>query len=110
MKSLFVLLLLTSCGYSSRNNELIGQVKRVHSETPLICPDYDDVDISLGVIRNGVGSMSNQDVLMYIQKLEDTETLKRAAESGNLVRILYDRKRLTFCVQDMWIKKVEIIQ
>lgn len=54
-------------GHTSRDNEAVGQVKRVHNNTPLLCPDYKDVDISLGVMRNGVGSMSTQDKWFFIQ-------------------------------------------
>lgn len=32
-----------------------AQVKKVEHDTPLICPDQVNVDLSLGVMQNGVG-------------------------------------------------------
>lgn len=110
MKKYLFLLLLTSCGYHSKDNELIGQVKKVHSNTPLVCGDYFSADISLGVMRNGVGSMSTQDVDVYIPREKDVETFKLAVESGQLVKITYDSKRITFCVPGYVVTKVEILK
>ena len=33
---------LAACGYSSRDSELIGQVKKVVRNTPIICSEYED--------------------------------------------------------------------
>src|SRR5579859_447764 len=49
-----------ACGNSSVGNELEGQVKKVVKRTPIFCSDYVEADVSLGVIRNGVGSMSQE--------------------------------------------------
>ena len=104
------MLLLTNCGYSSKNNELIGQVKKVVQNTPLLCDDYTDVDISLGVMRQGVGSMSSEDNYLYVEKDSDIAILKKANETGKLVKIIYDVKRFTFCVEGRKLKSVEILE
>lgn len=113
MKKL-VLLTLTSmlagCGYSSKDNEMIGQVKKVAHATPLICGDYDAADISLGVMRNGVGSMSHEDAWVLVQDKRDVETLKTAADTGQIVKLTYDDRRVAFCVPDYWVTKVEVVK
>lgn len=96
MKKLLIILSilsLTACGYSIRDAELVGQVKKVITNTPLFCPNYIEADISLGVIRNGVGSMSTQDIWVVVNK-GDAEILKSAAENGEIVKINYDEERL----------------
>ncbi len=98
MKKLLMLTILmmslTSCGYSARNAELIGQPKKVMDRTPIIFPDYKLVDISLGVIRNGVGSMSSEDVYVVITP-DQEKMISQAIESGQLVKVEYDNLRWT---------------
>jgi hypothetical protein len=107
---LFAVLMLSSCGYSSVKNEMIGQVKKVVSNTPIICPNYTSVDVSLGVMRNGVGSMSTQDVWLTVVREEDVTILKQAAESGKLVKINYDELRFAFCIDDHVISSVSMTE
>lgn len=104
------LLLFSGCGFSSRNTELVGQVKKVVGHTPIICPDYNSVDVSLGVMRNGVGSMSTQDVWLYVSSDTQTAILKHATENGLLVKVTYNEKRLTWCVPDKWVTSVEVLK
>lgn len=103
-------LALSSCGYSSRENEMIGQVKKVSHETPILCDDRADADISLGILRNGVGSMSSQDVWVTVPNESDRKTLKDANESGALVKIKYDVKRVTWCWHDHIVTSVEVVK
>lgn len=103
-------LVVMSCGYHSRDSELIGQVKKVKMLTPLICPDFVEVDLSLGVMRNGVGSMSSEDMWLYVHAPEMVAVLKSAAESGALVKVTYDQKRTTFCVPNEQVSKVELVK
>lgn len=114
MKKLLILvagaLMLSGCGYSSRDNDMTGQVKKVVRNTPLVCPDYDDADVSLGVLRNGVGSMSTQDVWVTVTDKDLFKTLKEASASGALVKITYDVKRVTFCIDDHIATNVEILK
>lgn len=103
--------LATACGYSSINNEVIAQVKKVTRETPIICPDRVDVDLSLGVMRNGVGSMSTQDVWLTVPADEAMRrTLTEAASTGALVKVFYDHKRFVWCGQQEIVKAVEIVR
>lgn len=104
------LALLVSCGYSSVDSELMGQVKKVVNNTPLICPRYASADISLGVMRNGVGSMSTADVWVYVPNPTDIDILKRAAETGELVKVKYDVARVVICTEDHVVSKVEIVK
>ena len=104
------MLLLASCGWSSWDNEAIGQVKKVQHATPIICMDYDHVDISLGVIRNGVGSMSTQDQWYYVESPADVALLKSASETGALVKFTYGVKRFRWCVDDEMITHVELVK
>lgn len=110
MKIIMLLLLLSGCGFTSRSNELIGQAKRVSNETPIICSDFMAADLSLGVLRNGIGSMSTQDLWFYIKDKAHFEILKDAAENGKLVRVTYDIRRLSFCVPDHWLTSVEVVE
>jgi hypothetical protein len=104
-----IILLLSGCGYSARNIEAIGQVKRIADITPLFCPDRQEVDLSLGVMRNGSGSMSTQDLYLNVLSGEQLKLLKQAAESGKLVKIVYDALRLPVCTNPYLIKSVEIL-
>lgn len=111
MRYLFILAFLFSgCGYSSRQNEMIGQVKKIAHQTPLICPNYAAADISLGVIRGGVGSMSTQDIWLTVDSKDDEKLLIDAAASGAIVKLNYDVARLTLCVEDHIITNVEVVQ
>jgi len=101
---------ITGCGYESKNNELIGQVKRVVSLTPLICENRTDADLSLGILRNGTGSMSKEDVNLYVTTAALADTLKKAQATGAIVKITYDVPRFTFCKPSHWATGVEIIQ
>jgi len=110
-----VLTLLTAfipagCGRSAVDNELIGQVKKVTKQTPLVCDDWKAVDISLGVLRNGVGSMSTQDVWATVTDDAQYATLRAAAETGELVKITYDYWRVAFCTANLYVTKVEFVK
>lgn len=98
------------CGYSSINNESIGQVKKVINLTPLVCSDRVDVDISLGVMRDGVGSMSTQDIELYVPKEEHQKLLKLAATQGSLVKVTYSSYRITWCLPEKVVTNVEIVK
>lgn len=102
-------LALTACGYSSRENEVVGQVKKVMFNTPLVCSDYYDVDLSLGVMRNGTGSMSTQDMWIVVNK-SDLDVLKQANADGGVVKIIYDTQRVSFCTNGMIATKVEVVK
>lgn len=112
--SLFILplffLLFVSCGYSSKDSEAVGQVKRVLKHTPIICQDWTQVDLSLGVMRNGVGSVSHEDILLYVPTEELARQLQTAAESGAPVKVKYDVARFAFCVGERQVRSVEILK
>jgi len=111
---LVVLLSVFSCGYSSVGNEAAGQVKKIVKQTPVFCYNRIDVDVSLGVMRNGVGSMSNQDIWLTFESDEDSsdqlKLLKKAAENGSIVKINYDVARTRFCTESKLLRSIEIIE
>lgn len=95
-------------GHSSIGNELIGQVKKVNSFTPIICPNWYGGDISLGVIQNGVGSYSNRDIWVTIPP-DLVAEFQKAVESGQLVKIHYDEWRLAYCTETAWVTNIEFL-
>ena len=100
---LLAAVLLSGCGNSSVNGTLVGQVKKVSTATPMFCSGYREVDISLGVMRNGTGSMSTQDMWLTIGDHVDNATiamLEGAAISGAIVDVTYDTRRAAFCTND----------
>lgn len=107
---LSAMMFLNIFGYTSVNNELIGQVKRIHQNTPIICPKYTEVDISLGTLQGGTGSISRQDIRLLVSKDSDTEILKFAADRGSLIKIEYDRRRISMCVNNEQVTKVTILE
>lgn len=104
-----ITLCLSSCGYGSRDNEAVGQVKSVRNVTPMVCPDFIQASLSLGVMRNGVGSMSTEDVDVTVKSEKQLEVLKSAAESGKLVRFRYDATRVRFCEPFFDLVSVDIL-
>ena len=113
MKNVLVIcfcLCFLACGYTQRDGELVGQVKKVAHATPLICPDYIEADISLGVLRAGVGSMSTQDVWLVIPDKAMEKIFREANESGALVKVRYDEYRVAICSSVHWATSVEIIK
>lgn len=104
MRKLIALVLLVdaACGYSSTDNEAVGQVKKVKNMTPIICSDYVSAHISLGVMRNGVGSMSREDIEIAVEPNEKAaiDKLKWAAENGAIVKVQYNVERTSPCWPD----------
>lgn len=105
-----VMLMVTACGYSQVESEAIGQVKKVANVTPILCSPRTDVDISLGVMINGVGSMSSQDIWLTVKDKSQIRILKEANESGKLVKIEYDNARVNWCWQERELTEVEIVK
>lgn len=98
------------CGFQAHDNTAIAQVKKTVHETPLLCPNYDEADLSLGVIRGGVGSMSTDDIWMTVADPKLYEMLNAAQNAGHLVRVTYSTYRLTFCIPDHIITAVEVVE
>lgn len=102
-------LLLGACGLSARDNEMVGQVKKVVTQTPLICGDYVEADVSLGIVRNGTGSVSREDVILRVDANTDVNVLKHAAEAGIAVKISYDIRRIAWCGPDHVLNSVVLL-
>jgi hypothetical protein len=112
MKKVFCLALtlcLAGCGYTSRDGEMIGQAKKISMRTPLICPNYYALDISLGIVRDGTGSMSTQDVWLTVYDLNDLDKMKAAVAAGAIVRVHYDMRRMAICTEDYVSTGFEVV-
>jgi len=115
MKKVLFLIAVTLClagclGNTSSENDLIGQVKKAQHATPILLPNYSQVDVSLGVVRNGVGSMSREDVWLYVEDQTDFKKLETAAQTGAVVHIHYNVARFRFYVPNDYVTGVEIEQ
>lgn len=97
---------LIYCGFTTmyaRDGELIGQAKKLTMVTPFwssICPAYYALDVSLGVLQNGVGSISPQDVEFTVQDVVDLRAMTDAVARGAIVKVRYDTRRLAACTED----------
>ncbi len=104
-------LLLTGCwGNSSVDNDGVCQPKKIHHNTPLICGNYDSVDVSLGVVRNGVGSMSTHDMTLVIPDGETKRKLEQAIAAGKLVNLHYNERRFSWCQELAVVTAVDILE
>lgn len=107
---LLLALTLTSCGYTSVNNVAVVQIKSLHNETPLLCFNYNWLDASLGVMRNGTGSVSTEDIRFQIMNENQREILQEAADAGKLARVTFRDRRFVFCTYSREITNVEIVE
>jgi hypothetical protein len=101
---------MAGCGNSSTDGEMIGQAKRLTNVTPLLCMNYPAFDLSLGVMQNGTGSMSTQDIWFTVVNPMAMASLRTAVDSGSIVRVVYDERRFAPCSEDHWLKDVEIVR
>lgn len=93
----------SACGYISQNSEVIGQVKKVQRHTPLLCEDHDLVDVSLGVMRNGVGSYSTEDIEMMVTPAQAKE-LSEMQRNNAVVKFTYDQRRFFACGEANYVR------
>ena len=104
-KTSFVLvsLFLCGCGNTSVDGTLTGQAKKVTNVTPMFCSAYKAVDVSMGVMRNGTGSMSVNDEWMTIGDRVDNATidmLEKAAKDGSIIDVTFNTRRVPFCTEE----------
>ena len=91
------------------DNQAVGQVQTVKNVTPILCPDYKEVDLSLGVMKNGVGSFSKKDMTFYVTNNESIATAQSAQASGRLVRVTYNTPRIVICKAPYTATKIETL-
>lgn len=106
----FVAVLCLSCGYSDKDVTASGQVKAVSHKTPIVCPERDVVDISLGVMKNGVGSMSTHDMYLVVYDPASLATLKEAAKKSAIVDFTYNDARFRWCNETEELTSVKIVE
>lgn len=99
----------SACGYTGRDAELIGQAKKVVHKTPIFCYNHYTLDVSLGVMKNGIGSMSTQDVWVMIPP-DQVPAAEAAVQAGALVRVKYNTKRLALCFPEDRATSLEVVQ
>ena len=100
---------LTSCGYSGIDGEGIGQAKKVTRVTNLFCEDYDAFDMSLGVMQNGTGSVSTQDIWFTVPDRTLIPKLRDLVARGVVVKVTYDTRRVPFCTEHLILRSVEAV-
>jgi hypothetical protein len=90
----------------------VGQIKTIETQlSPLhICPPKVVVaHLSLGVLRNGQGSVSSEDFSATVQSPEDVETLQRAAKNGDLVEVTTNSVLADPCRPEVRITAVRVL-
>src|ERR1700733_6406391 len=100
---------VVACGDTSTGNGMIGQAKKVAHNTPIFCENYDAFDLSLGVMENGTGSMSTQDIWLTVLDPTLLPTLKKAVQTGAIVKVTYDEWRFAPCKYNHVVRSVEIV-
>ena len=108
--SQFILPMVGIGEYAATDIVSVGQVKTVMNMTPMACNKFVDMSLSLGVMRNGAGSVSTEDVWMNLNTIEQIEIARRSQENGNLVRVTYDYFRFAPCRNSRNVKKIEILE
>lgn len=93
----FLAVALVGCGYSSRGSDLVCQPKKLVRNTPILCSDFTDVDVSLGVVQNGVGSMSAEDQWLVVDDVDIERKLDESIRHARLVKLTFDVKRWVWC-------------
>lgn len=110
MKKLIpILILFTGCGYTSKDNEVVGQVKKIVNETPLFCNNYTWVDISLGVFKDGIGSSSKEDLILRVKDKNTISEIKLLAKENKILKVKYNEKRFVWCGLDKFLESIEAI-
>lgn len=96
-------------GWSEKEISGTGQVKRVGLQNNIVCPNYYEADISLGIMRNGVGSVSTHDMVFFIpdSMLKDFRTY---SEKGSIVNFTYDVRRFDWCVNEFRLTSVKLAE
>jgi hypothetical protein len=111
MRNIFWLYSLSvGCGYNALNSTFTGQVKYVEKVNPIVCDEFTGAGISLGVMRNGTGSVSTHDVEVYVPDQINIDLLSAASKSGSLVTVTYDARRVSFCKPPIVVRSVELVK
>ncbi len=108
--TLGIALLVGGCGYSAIDGDMIGQIKTVGQSNPVVCPGYTAVGISLGILRDGTGSMSTHDVAGWVPDRSLIPALQRAKDTGAVVALTYKEYRAPICKPDFEITGLRIVQ
>lgn len=104
-----VLFALFGCGNSAVNGSAVGQAKGWDITTPLICADYKFFDMSQGVMQNGSGSVSHEDMRFTIAEGVDMAVVKLATETAAIVKVTYNERRAPFCTENFILTDIKII-
>lgn len=100
-------LLLSSCGNSATDIELTGQLKAAGVATNLICPDYFYLDMSMGVIKDGTGSVSKDDIFVTLYGRQEYKKYQELAKVGAIITVHANMRRAAFCTETYIMIKEE---
>jgi hypothetical protein len=109
LKSAALITLLAGCGNIAIDGEAIGQAKKVTKTTNILCPDYYSFDMSLGVLQNGTGSISKEDVWMTIEDVRLVPAINAAVDRGAVVKVRYNERRVPFCSDHYILTGIEVL-
>lgn len=101
---------LAGCGYSHIGGDTVGQAKGLTRTTNLVCSDYFVFDLSLGVMRNGTGSMSKQDMLFTVAPNVDVVALRDAVKRSAIVKPSFHTRRAALCTEDYILTSFEVLE
>lgn len=106
----FLAATLSSCGSSTADGIMVGQVRRLTRKTPWICPNYYNADIYI----DGKGSTEyNEEKWERVHKwvsITDKATYEKfrsALQTGKLLTVSYDVRSFGFCTNTAVVTNVE---
>jgi hypothetical protein len=109
LRSAALIALLAGCGNVSVDGEAIGQAKKLTKTTNLFCPDYYSFDMSLGVMQNGTGSISKEDIWMTVDDARLIPAINAAVARGAVVKARYNQRRIPFCSDSYILTGIEVL-
>ncbi len=110
--ALYLLYLLLSVAIGS-SGEIVsfGRVKTIMNTTPLLCGDFVDMNISIGVSNSSNSQYYIlDDIWMNLNSPDHIKIAKEAQESGKLVKVTYDYARYAPCRNKSDVTKIEILE
>lgn len=84
-------------------------MKRLHRVTPIFCGDYSVLDANLGVMQDGQGGASIQDIDLEIPEPMVAELAKALENKTLQVEITYSTHRVAFCGQHEVLDSFKVI-
>lgn len=96
---------------AARDGTLIGQAKKLTLVTPywsFVCPNYYALDVSLGIMQNGTGSISHEDMWLTVINVDDLSEMEVAVKKGSIVKVKYNTRRWFACTEEFYAIGFEV--